>query len=65
MGHPQFANNKIKYDPKRGAMALMSVLVIGAIGLGFALFLFMLGLITSTSSFVFQQSFQARELAHS
>ena len=25
----------------------------------------MLGLITSTSSFVFQQSFQARELAHS
>lgn len=51
------------HHQKRGYVTLISVLIIGAVGIAVASSLLMLGLLSSRTSFVYGQSGQARVLA--
>lgn len=56
--------NKKNYYNNRGYITLISVLVVGAVGVAISVSLLLLGLGSSRTSFSFQQSAQAKALAN-
>lgn len=57
-------NLKNRYNDESGYITLMSVLIVGAVGMSITVSLLLLGLGSSRSSFALQQSAQSRALAN-